>query len=62
MTEKKRVYESDVIALPPLKLVPGDAPSSQQDRRAPNGRRRGEQQTERQEEIVQRIIRRLNKD
>jgi hypothetical protein len=27
MAEKKRIYESDVMALPPLRLVLGDVPS-----------------------------------
>jgi hypothetical protein len=31
MTEKKRVYESDVMALPPLRLVLGDVPSPDPD-------------------------------
>jgi len=62
MSEKKRVYESDVIALPPLKLVLGEVPAADPDRRAPDGRRRGEKRPEQQEEVVQRIIRRLKKD
>ncbi len=32
MAEKKRVYESDVMGLPPLRLVLGDVPSPDPDR------------------------------
>jgi hypothetical protein len=37
MAEKKRVYESDVMALPPLRLVLGDIPSPDPDRRTKLG-------------------------
>ena len=33
MEEKKRVYDSEVMALPPLRLVIGDAPNPDPDRR-----------------------------
>ena len=33
MDEKKRVYESEVMALPPLRLVIGDVPNPDPDRR-----------------------------
>ena len=33
MNEKKRVYDSEVMALPPLRLVIGDVPSPDPDRR-----------------------------
>jgi hypothetical protein len=33
MDEKKRVYDSDVMALPPLRLVIGDVPNPDPDRR-----------------------------
>jgi hypothetical protein len=33
MTEKKRLYESDVIALPPLRLVLGEVPSPDPEQR-----------------------------
>jgi hypothetical protein len=31
MAEKKRIYESSVMALPPLRLVLGDVPSPEPD-------------------------------
>jgi hypothetical protein len=31
MAEKKRIYESNVMALPPLRLVLGDVPSPEPD-------------------------------
>jgi hypothetical protein len=33
MDEKKRVYDSEVMALPPLRLVIGDIPNPDPDRR-----------------------------
>ena len=33
MDEKKRVYDSEVMALPPLRLVIGDVPNPDPDRR-----------------------------
>ena len=33
MEEKKRVYDSEVMALPPLRLVIGDVPNTDPDRR-----------------------------
>jgi len=33
MAEKKRVYHSDVMALPPLRLVIGDVPSPDPEQR-----------------------------
>ena len=33
MDEKKRVYDSEVMALPPLRLVIGDVPNPVPDRR-----------------------------
>jgi hypothetical protein len=33
MDEKKRVYESEVMALPPLRLVIGDVPNPDPDKR-----------------------------
>jgi hypothetical protein len=33
MDEKKRVYNSDVMALPPLRLVIGDIPNPDPDKR-----------------------------
>ncbi len=33
MDEKKRVYDSDVMALPPLRLVIGDIPNPDPDKR-----------------------------
>jgi hypothetical protein len=36
MDEKKRVYDSEVMALPPLRLVIGDVPNPDPDRRNRN--------------------------
>ena len=38
MAEKKHVFESEVEALPPLKMVLGDIPSPDPVRRKPAGR------------------------
>lgn len=35
MAEKKRVYESDMMGLPPLRLVLGDVPSPDPERGKP---------------------------
>lgn len=37
MAEKKRIYESDVMALPPLRLVLGEVPSPDPERRSRPG-------------------------
>jgi len=37
MDKKKRVYESEVMGLPPLRLVLGDIPSPDPDRQAKSG-------------------------
>lgn len=39
MAEKKRVYETDVMALPPLRLVLGDIPTPDPDGRRKNKNR-----------------------
>jgi hypothetical protein len=46
MAEKKRVYESDVMALPPLRLVLGDVPSPD-----PDGRRKAQNKQKANREI-----------
>lgn len=47
MAEKKRVYESDVMALPPLRLVLGDIPSPDPaDRRKAQGKQKPEHEME----------------
>ena len=62
MDEKKRVYDAEVMALPPLRLVLGDIPSPDPDRRSqPN------QQTHKPDPViikgtVKRIISHLEKD
>ena len=33
MAEKKRIYESDMMALPPLRLVIGDVPSPEPEKK-----------------------------
>ena len=38
MTEKKHIYEAEVMALPPLRMVLGEVPSPD-----PEGRRKGNQ-------------------
>jgi hypothetical protein len=39
MTEKKHIYEAEVMALPPLRMVLGEVPSPD-----PEGRRKSNQQ------------------
>ena len=61
MDDKKRVYDAEVMALPPLRLVIGDIPSPDPDRRnKPN------QQTHRSDRpikgTVKRIIAHLEED
>jgi hypothetical protein len=61
MDEKKHVYDSDVRALPPLRLVIGDVPSPDFDRR--NKTSRQTQKSNREiEGVVKRIIARLEED
>jgi hypothetical protein len=38
MTEKKRTYESAVMALPPLRLVIGDVPSPEPEKKRGTGK------------------------
>jgi hypothetical protein len=38
MTEKKRTYESAVMALPPLRLVIGDVPSPEPEKKRDSGK------------------------
>lgn len=54
MAEEKHVYESDVIALPPLRLVLGEVPAPDPERQA---RRQPSQKSPRDIEItVKRLI------
>jgi hypothetical protein len=53
MAEKKRVYETDVMALPPLRLVLGDVPAPDPDGRHPNKKRKLSKQ---EEETVRKLI------
>ncbi|MGB8213200.1 MAG: hypothetical protein WCE68_06535 [Anaerolineales bacterium] len=69
MDEKKYVvYDSDVMALPPLRLVLGDVPSPDPDRRnqsnqQPFTRRTGTSKSNFEKQgTVKRIIARLEKD
>jgi hypothetical protein len=38
MAEKKRVYEADMMALPPLRLVIGDVPSPEPEKKRNAGK------------------------
>ncbi len=53
MAEKKRVYETDVMALPPLRLVLGDVPAPD-----PEGRRAEKKRmlSRQEEEMVRKLI------
>ena len=68
MDEKKRVYDADVMALPPLRLVIGDVPSPDPDRRRQPGlnlfaQRTGALQSDHEKQgAVKRIIARLKED
>lgn len=60
MAEKKRVYESDVLALPPLRLVLGEIPAPD-----PNRRRKvqGKRQPEGEMEVtVKKLIAHLKEN
>jgi hypothetical protein len=60
MAEKKRMYESDVMALPPLRLVLGDIPAPD-----PDGRRKlkGKQEPDHEMEVtVKKLIAHLKEN
>jgi hypothetical protein len=61
MDEKKRVYSSDVIALPPLRLVIGDIPNPDPDKRNRSSQLMRKSNRE-IEGTVKRIIARLEED
>jgi hypothetical protein len=54
MAEKKRVYESDVMGLPPLRLVLGDVPSPD-----PEGRRKPNQKTQKPSPELKSTVKRI---
>ncbi len=55
MAEKKRMYEAEVMALPPLRLVLGDVPVPDPDGRRRTGQKRREPSPE-LEGTVKRLI------
>jgi hypothetical protein len=61
MDEKKRVYDSDAMALPPLRLVIGDIPNPDPDKRNKSSQliRKSNREIE---GTVKRIITHLEKD
>jgi hypothetical protein len=61
MNNKKRVYESDVMALPPLRLVIGDVPSPDPDRRIKSNQRMRKSNPDK-EVTVKRIIAHLEEN
>ena len=61
MDDKKRVYDSEVMALPPLRLVIGDIPSPDPERR--NGSNQSMRNPKREiEGTVKRIIAHLEEE
>jgi hypothetical protein len=61
MDEKKRVYESEVMALPPLRLVIGDVPNPDPDKRNRSNQLMRKANRE-MEGTVKRIIAHLEED
>jgi len=61
MDEKKRVYDSEVMALPPLRLVIGDIPNPDPDKRNRSNQLM-RKSTREIEGTVKRIIAHLEKD
>ena len=61
MDEKKRVYESEVMALPPLRLVIGDVPNPDPDKRNRSNQLMRKSNHE-MEGTVKRIIAHLEED
>ena len=60
MAEKKRVYQAEVMALPPLKMILGEIPAPD-----PEGRRRGRapQKSDRElENMIKRLIAHLKEN
>ena len=62
MDEKKRVYDSNVMALPPLRLVIGDIPNPDPDRRNRSGQLMRKPNHEIEGTVVKRIIAHLEED
>jgi hypothetical protein len=62
MSDKKRVYESDVMALPPLRLVLGDIPIPDPDRRPQTNQKNHTPDLFERKVTVKRIITHLEKD
>ena len=60
MAEKKHVYHSDVLALPPLRLVLGDVPSPDPERR--NSRRQTSRNGRELEVTVKKLIAHLTEN
>jgi hypothetical protein len=54
MDKQKRVYEADVMALPPLRLVIGDIPSPDPDRRS-----RPDQRTHKSDHAIKGTVKRI---
>ena len=62
MDEKKRVYSSDVMALPPLRLVIGDIPNPDPDKRNRSGQLMRKSNREIEGTTVKRIIAHLEEE
>jgi len=62
MDEKKRVYNSDVMALPPLRLVIGDIPNPDPDKRNRSGQLMRKSNREIEGTTVKRIIAHLEEE
>jgi hypothetical protein len=62
MDEKKRVYDSNVMALPPLRLVIGDIPNPDPDKRNRSSQLMRKSNREIEGTVVKRIIARLEED
>jgi hypothetical protein len=62
MDEKKRVFETDVMALPPLRLVLGDIPNPDPERRNQTNQKNHKPEWFERKVTVKRIITHLEKD
>jgi hypothetical protein len=62
MDEKKRVYDADVMALPPLRLVLGDIPSPDPERRNQSNQQIHKPDFVIRKRTVKRIITHLEED
>lgn len=61
MAETKRKYESETLALPPLKFVLGEAPASEKDGKG-RGRSRGALRPHERADVIERLIARLKQE